>query len=117
MFSGVFTGLTNNKTNNSSTDFHSRLEMSTDVEIVARWLLSCRSGKNLVAAFLHFNLPSTVCPSQPDLQIELLDHRQHRLRVPLRIVNWMVRVLGDPEVLEILGRVANQSLVERAEVG
>ena len=56
-------------------------------------------------------------PSQADLQIELLDHRHHCLRVSLRIVNRVMCVLGDSEVFEILGRVANQSLVERAEVG
>ena len=117
MFSAILAVLTNNKTNNNSTDFHSRLEMSTDVKIVARWLLSCRSGKNLVAAFLHFNLRSPICPSQSDLQIELLDHRQQGLGVSLRVVNRMVRVLGDPEVLEVLGSVTNQPFVERAEVG
>jgi hypothetical protein len=58
-----------------------------------------------------------ICSSQPDLQIEILDHRQHRLGISLRIVNGVMRVLGDPQMLEILGGVANQSFVERAEIG
>src|SRR5262245_61925697 len=111
---------TPNRSKSSGQPPRRRLWTSDAPVALATGMSDEESGRPRGCALPRQRRPAGLTPGRPPLQRDLETHPFHlqqRLGVALGVVDRVVGMRRLPQMLEILERVLDQALVERAEIG